>query len=250
MLSNVKTRTYPYLSHLARYDHLVVHATATNPAVDADAAWVDRAHRARGWRGCGYHAVITRDGEWQDNDDGHPARPIGRQGAHVGDCGPGWNSRSFGVALAGGIGWNGRPENNYTPVQLATLARGIARFTALHPEPWVLRVFGHRDLIAMTDAPPKACPCFDVHEWARRVRLVQDPMLTAGTVGEVDEDAMATGRPSTMAMPETHVVRFGDSLWRMGQTYGLSVEEILALNPGVTQAIEPGDVLRLRRDDR
>jgi N-acetylmuramoyl-L-alanine amidase len=157
---------------LARYDHLIVHCTATPPRLDADAAWVDRLHRARGWNGCGYHAVITRDGVWQDADGGHPARPIGRSGAHVGSCGRGWNGRSFGVALTGGVEDRNpdRAEDNFTPYQGATLYRGILRFLRLHPDPDTVLILGHRDLIVMTGAPPKDCPSFDVGGWLAMVR--------------------------------------------------------------------------------
>ncbi len=50
----------PRISH---FDHFVVHCTATKPGQkNIDAKWVDRLHKKRGWSGCGYHAVITREG--------------------------------------------------------------------------------------------------------------------------------------------------------------------------------------------
>ena len=155
------------------YDHLIVHCTATPPNLDADAAWVDRVHRARGWRCCGYHAVITRDGIWQDSDDGHPTRPIGETGAHVGSCGTGWNKRSFGVALAGGVEkYNNRAVDNFTMRQGATLALGLHRFLELHPRWEDVIILGHRDLIAMTNAPPKDCPSFDVGRFLDEVAMI------------------------------------------------------------------------------
>ncbi|MCP4108619.1 MAG: hypothetical protein GY749_24235 [Desulfobacteraceae bacterium] len=95
----------PKDNRLSRYDHLIVHCTATKANMnEVDAAWVDRVHReVRGWRGCGYHAIITRTGEVQLRDNGYPTRHVTEQGAHVGDCGTGWNRRSFGVSLAGGV---------------------------------------------------------------------------------------------------------------------------------------------------
>ncbi len=163
---------------LARYDHLIVHCTATPPQLNADAAWVDRVHRARGWRMGGYHAVITRDGVWQDADGGFPTRPIGESGAHVGSCGKGWNGRCFGVALTGGVKkksprravpilnprstWTSSAEDNFTMHQGATLILGIYRFLELHPRVEDVTILGHRDLIALTGAPPKDCPSFDL----------------------------------------------------------------------------------------
>ncbi len=179
MFSNMKNAVLVDDPRLARYDHLIVHCTATPPQLDVDAVWVNRLHRARGWRCCGYHAVITRDGLWQDSDDGYPTRPIGESGAHVGSCGRGWNGRSFGVALAGGVKkgifggknrtWSTPAQNNFTLHQGAALYCGIRRFLKLHPQSDVVTVLGHRDLIAITGAPPKDCPSFDVDEWLTAV---------------------------------------------------------------------------------
>ena len=56
----------PVDDRLARYDHLIVHCTATGPDKNGiDAGWVDAVHKNKGWSGCGYHAVITRAGEVQ-----------------------------------------------------------------------------------------------------------------------------------------------------------------------------------------
>jgi hypothetical protein len=164
-----------------------VHCTATSPQTDVDAAWVDRIHRIRGWRMNGYHAIITRQGEWQDADGGFPCRPIGESGAHVGSCGRGWNGRSFGVALSGGVAyrsfsdenrsWSTPAEDNFTLSQGATLILGICRFLELHPRFEDVTVLGHRDLIALTGAPPKDCPSFDVGELLRRTEAYRTSEL-------------------------------------------------------------------------
>ncbi len=182
MFSSMKEDVLVDDPRLARYDHLVVHCTATPPQLEADAAWVDRLHRTRGWRMCGYHAVITRDGQWQDADGGFPTRPIGDVGAHVGSCGTGWNKRSFGVALVGGVEqrtfseqnrtWSAPAQNNFTLHQGATLVLGIHRFLELHPQWEDVTVLGHRDLIAMTGAPPKDCPSFDVGGFMDAVGMI------------------------------------------------------------------------------
>ncbi len=173
MFSSMKNAVLVDDPRLARYDHLIVHCTATPPQLDVDAVWVDRLHRARGWRCCGYHVVITRDGLWQDSDDGHPTRPIGESGAHVGNCGRGWNGRSFGVALAGGVSVaGGRGMDNFTLAQGATLYRGICRFLKLHPQSTIVTVLGHRNLIALTGAPPKDCPSFDVGKFMDEICMI------------------------------------------------------------------------------
>ncbi len=150
---------------LGRYDHIVVHCSATQADPALGARDIDRWHRRRGFSGCGYHVVIPLDGTWQSADAGYPVRPLGRVGAHVGGCGWGWNGRSLGVCLIGGLDGDGRPVNSFTPAQMETLDLGVRRLLAAHPQPETVTVLGHRDLIARTGAAPKACPCFDVIPW-------------------------------------------------------------------------------------
>ena len=222
-------------NRLNRYDHVIVHVTATKPSQDWGAAEVDDLHKGLGWKGCGYHAVIRRNGDWEDHDSGFRARPIGDAGAHVGDCGPGWNGRSFGISMAGGVREDDpeKPENNLMAVQLETLRTGIVRFLSLHPNPDNVRVIGHRDLISETGAPAKACPCFDVISW-----------WTAQALG-VDEDGNRDETP--MNLHHTWTVAPGESLFRIANVAGVPMARILALNPEITSPdeISVGQVLQL-----
>lgn len=230
---------------LGRYDHLVVHCTATPPSVKVDAAWVDRVHRKRGFRMCGYNAVVAGDGGWQDSDDGYFTRPIGQQGAHVGDCGPGWNGRSFGVSLAGGVDEDNRPDCNFTPVQMSTLQAGIETFLALHPNPSSVVVLGHRDLIAQTHASPKACPCFDVQKWMHDRSIDPDNLLNLSSA-DADEDSLTPTGP--LSTPRTYEVRGGDTLWAISQRFGVTLEDLRIFNLlGNSAMIRPGQVLQLWR---
>lgn len=223
------------------YDHLIVHVTATGPDNDLDDGDIDRMHRNRGFSGCGYNALIKRDGTWLDSDMGAVTRPIDKQGAHVGNCGPGWNGRSFGVSMVGGVDAQNRPENNMTQAQMNTLEAGIRRFLALHPKGLsAITIMGHRDLIRITDAPKKkACPCFDVIPWWAGV-------LQGGPASvEVDEDAVGFG--SLVDQPAFWTVASGDTLMRIVQTTGVSVEDILRLNPDITNIdhIAVGQIIKL-----
>lgn len=150
-------------------DTLIIHCSATRPNQDITATDIDRWHRQRGWWGCGYHVVIPRDGRIQTAANGDRCRPMEQAGAHVGDCGPGWNKRSIGICMAGGIDAQGKPENNFTEAQWKSLEEVV--LTMLERYPTINQIGGHRDLIAATKAPPKACPCFDVKTWFDRVRL-------------------------------------------------------------------------------
>ena len=86
-----------------KIDYLVVHCSATKAKSNITATDIDKWHRARGFFGCGYHYVITRDGTVQSHAKGDKCRPLDMPGAHVGDCGLGWNKRSIGICMVGGL---------------------------------------------------------------------------------------------------------------------------------------------------
>lgn len=144
-------------------DHIIIHCSATKATQDITATDIDRWHRERGWWGCGYHVVIPRDGRIQTYENGDRCRPLDRAGAHVGDCGPGWNSRALAVCMVGGINDKGKPENNFTEPQWKALGEVV--LTLLERFPAIKTIGGHRDLIRKTKAPAKACPSFDVKTW-------------------------------------------------------------------------------------
>lgn len=225
---------------LARYDHVIVHVTATNPGQDFDDKDIDRMHRARGFASCGYNALIKRDGTWLDSDMGAITRPIGKQGAHVGGCGPGWNGRSFGVSLVGGVDEANRPEFNMTDEQMETLEAGIKLFLELHPRGQSgVRILGHRDLIRETDAAvKKACPCFDVIPW-------WDGVLNEDVETGTDEDPVGFG--SLVDRPAFWTVASGDTLSQIVEVTGVSLATIRQLNPDITNIdmIAVGQVIRL-----
>ncbi len=225
-------RIDPRISH---YDHFVVHCTATKVSQkNIDAKWVDKAHKKRGWSGCGYHAVITREGKLQMHDDGFPTRAVDQKGAHVGGCGNGWNKRSFGATLAGGLDRAGNPEDNFTKRQFRTLARLIRDFLKSHEDPDSVTILGHRDLIRLTNSSPKACPCFDVGDF-----------LIKYTIND-DEDAdTAIDDTSPLLIPEVYTVKTGDSLWKISNTLGISIPVLKSLNNLTDDKIQPGQELKL-----
>ena len=162
---------------------------------------------------------------------GHKTRPLHRSGAHVGDCGPGWNARSIGICLIGGVsedemqGKHPKPENNFTPEQFQTLRQIIEDLSVLN-----CTTMGHRDLIKITNAPPKACPCFDVASF-----------LYGADLDETDFPRNPQ-RPSTLC-PKKHEVTEGDTLWGLSKTYGVTVETLMRLNNLEDSVIHPGQVL-------
>jgi N-acetyl-anhydromuramyl-L-alanine amidase AmpD len=129
-------------------DLIVVHATSTYATMDVGVDWIDRLHKKFGWKGCGYHFVIRRDGTVE------AGRDVSIPGAHA----KGFNANSIGICYAGGLDPKGDPEDNRTPEQKEAMRSILDTLTHVFPE---AKVVGHRDLPEVR----KACPCFDVKEW-------------------------------------------------------------------------------------
>lgn len=137
-------------------DFIVIHCSATKPSMNhVDAKEIDRWHRQRGWRKIGYHFVIRRDGIVEEG------RELGEVGAHA----KGFNSKSVGICMVGGIDEEGNPENNYTDEQWKALEELVNQMLLPYPDAEVL---GHCDLPDVK----KACPCFNVREWWTATRAI------------------------------------------------------------------------------
>lgn len=140
-------------------DYIIIHCAATRATQDIDIKDVDRWHREKGWRMVGYHYFIKRDGTLQEG------RPLMDGGAHA----EGYNDKSVGVCLAGGVAADGiTPEVNYTKKQWATLRELVFKLHKQFPQ---AKIIGH------SDVAPKACPCFDVTEWWTEVQRGDPPDL-------------------------------------------------------------------------
>lgn len=105
---------------------------------------IDQWHKERGWKGCGYHDIIRRNGTLEFG------RKVNEIGAHV----AGYNDKSVGICMVG----PGDSKDNFTAAQFETLKRVLRFYKALFPEAVIL---GHRDFPDVH----KACPGFDVREW-------------------------------------------------------------------------------------
>lgn len=131
-------------------DYLVIHCSATPPSSDIGVKEIDAWHKKRGWRGCGYHHVIRRDGTLE------AGRPESKAGAHVLN----FNHCSIGVCLVGGLNKDRRAAPEYTEAQWKTLAKLIRELRSRYPR---AKIQGHRDFPEVN----KACPCFDVETWCK-----------------------------------------------------------------------------------
>lgn len=124
-------------------NEIIVHCTATPEGKDYTVADIDKWHKARGWKGIGYHYVIYRDGSI------HQGRPETKIGAHC----QGHNDNSIGVVYVGGLASNGKtPKDTRTDAQKKSLENLLKQLKQKYPK---ATIHGHRDFAA------KACPSFD-----------------------------------------------------------------------------------------
>lgn len=124
---------------------IVIHCSATRSDRPFPPAALEAAHRARGFRGIGYHFYITRDGRL------HHTRPIAEIGAHA----FGFNLHSIGICYEGGLSPEGVPADTRTTFQKAALLDVLTILKRMFPQAVIK---GHYQL--STDIR-KACPCFD-----------------------------------------------------------------------------------------
>lgn len=126
-------------------DYVILHCADTYARMNTTVADIDGWHRQRGFIAIGYHYVILRDGSVEA---GRPDHVIG---AHCREKGR--NRDSIGICLVGGRGDDDKPEDNFTPEQLASLKRLIKK---LHVKYGQFILAGHRDFSSR-----KTCPNFD-----------------------------------------------------------------------------------------
>lgn len=141
-------------------DLIVLHCSATRPSQHIGAAQITEWHLAKGWTAIGYHFVITRAGDLE------LGRPVDEVGAHV----TGFNGKSVGICMVGGLDQEGRELSNapqmFTPAQWDTARVLVAYLRKLYPQ---ARVCGHRDLSPDKNQDGKlqpsewlkSCPGFD-----------------------------------------------------------------------------------------
>ena len=113
-------------------EYIVVHCSATKPSMDVGLKQIKDWHvNERGWRDVGYHYIIRRNGEVE----------LGRNANDTGAHASGYNSKSIGLCMVGGMAEDNSTENNFTDKQ------------------WTAHVIGHNEI------SKKDCPSFDVQQW-------------------------------------------------------------------------------------
>ena len=133
---------------MRKIELLVIHCTASRPDQHISAEMLDKMHKARGWKGTGYHYYITRDGQLYR---GRLEDEIGAHARH-------YNAHSIGICYEGGLDEKGRPADTRTPAQRQALIALLRSLKIDYPD---AEIVGHCEL----EGVHKACPCFSCQEY-------------------------------------------------------------------------------------
>lgn len=128
---------------MRRIKYIVVHCTAT-PQSATIAAIVNFWQKVKGWKSPGYHIIVKPDGT--------ATRLASDESITNGVAG--YNSQSLHVCYIGGVDAKGKPIDNRTESQKATMLLIIRDWKNKHPN---AHIMGHRNFAGVN----KACPSFD-----------------------------------------------------------------------------------------
>lgn len=137
---------------------IVIHCSASKETVDYSFEQCIKDHKARGFRMCGYHRFISKDGTI------HVGREFDVMGAHVANH----NKNSIGICYEGGLDKNGKPKDTRTEAQKQAILKVICEALD-YGDGHVRKIVGHRDLspdlngngIVEPNEWVKSCPCFE-----------------------------------------------------------------------------------------
>lgn len=135
--------------------YLILHSTNTPPHLTPSTADITRQHRASGCLQNKYHFIIERDGTVGN------ARPVNQPGLHANKQ---YNKCSIGICLVGGMGKDGKGEDNYTETQIESLLRLAGNLQDEFPG---AKVVGWYEL---SQSPNETSPHFDVEATCWQVR--------------------------------------------------------------------------------
>jgi N-acetylmuramoyl-L-alanine amidase len=130
---------------MRKIDEIIIHCSATKEGKSFYAKDIDKWHKARGWKGIGYHYVIDLDGKIEK----------GRSEDQIGSHCVGHNKNSIGICYIGGLDKDGNPKDTRTKEQKEALWDLLRQLLCKYPN---ATIHGHNEFAA------KACPCFDVQK--------------------------------------------------------------------------------------
>jgi N-acetylmuramoyl-L-alanine amidase len=137
--------------------YIAVHCTASHQSMTIEG--LKQEFKRKGWVNPGYHYVVSPDGKiGQLLDEEKVSNGV-----------RGYNSETINVAYIGGIDTNGKPIDNRTDAQKASL-RSLLKM--LHKKYPTAVIQGHRDFSPdlnkdgkiTSNEWMKACPCFNAKE--------------------------------------------------------------------------------------
>lgn len=129
-----------------------MHCSATREGKAFTVSDIDRWHRERGWKGCGYHYVITLDGKVEQGRSEQVA------GAHC----TGRNSESIGVCYIGGCDMVGKSKDTRTPEQKKAMVTLVCQLMQAHG-------IGIDDVRCHNEFSTKACPSFSIEKFRKEL---------------------------------------------------------------------------------
>lgn len=131
---------------------IILHCSATREGKAFTVADIDRWHRERGWKGCGYHYVVGLDGVVEEG------RPVEEAGAHCKNR----NAESIGVCYIGGCDLVGNAKDTRTGAQKKALVKLVRRLMEKYSL-GVEKVRCHNEFAA------KACPSFSIEKFRKEL---------------------------------------------------------------------------------
>ena len=138
---------------MRKINEIILHCSATAEGKNYHASDIDKWHKAKGWKGIGYHYVIDLDGTVE------PGRPLNEIGAHT----TGHNSYSIGICYIGGCAKDGRtPKDTRTPEQK------LAMYQLLYD---LLNTYPKAEVSCHNQWAAKACPSFNIDQLQREYHL-------------------------------------------------------------------------------
>lgn len=137
---------------MRKISEIILHCSATREGKAFTVSDIDRWHRERGWKGCGYHYVITLDGKVEQ---GRPEQVVG---AHC----TGRNSESIGVCYIGGCDMVGKSKDTRTPEQKKAMVTLVRQLMQTHG-------IGIEDVRCHNEFSNKACPSFSIEKFRKEL---------------------------------------------------------------------------------
>ena len=141
------------------------------------------------WNSPGYHYIIKPDGEIVNlQPEDKPSNGV-----------QGYNSTSINVCYIGGVDKQGRPVDNRTDAQKASLIAILKDLKSRYPDAEIL---GHREIWGQDPSKwHKMCPCFPAK--AEYAHIMDEPKPTEEHVEKKEEPIQEYTGPTIQQHPKT-----------------------------------------------